>query len=295
MKVCRRGGPFALRLAPLVLVALVGAPSAGAEADASVAGAPAVAPSACAAGAAEAAARRIQSRYDAIRDLRADFEQQSRSATFAGQPVMDGEPKQGRVVFAKPGKMRWTYAAPDPSVVVSDGETLWIHDVEARTATRLAVTQEYLSGAALQFLLGDGRLLDEFHVRATACESGRIELDLTPRKDASYERLGLVADPASGDIAATSVVDLFGNRTEIRFRNVEVNLDPGKATFEFELPQGVELIDYSEAATSTSARPLALSRPQGLVLPQQGGSRFASWHPRGGVCGRMWRDLDDFV
>ena len=217
----------------------------------SVAKSAAVRPSGCPASAGVEAARKIQARYDGIRDLTAGFEQVSQSASFAGEPLMDSEPKSGRVVFAKPGKMRWTYGDPEPSVVVSNGETLWIHDVEGRTATRLEVTAGYLSGAALQFLLGDGDLLEEFDVEATACTADQISLELLPKNDASYERLGLVAARESGAIVATSVVDLFGNRTEIRFEGIAINQSPDAGVFEFLVPEGVELIDY--AATANDA------------------------------------------
>ena len=139
----------------------------------------------CAEGAAEKTALRVQTRYDGIRDLEAEFEQDSQSASFAGEPLMDSSPKIGKVVFAKPGKMRWTYASPDPSVVVSNGKTLWIHDVDGGTATRLEVTAGYLSGAALQFLLGDGNILEEFNVEATYCSDERVHLDLVPKAVAS--------------------------------------------------------------------------------------------------------------
>lgn len=195
-----------------------------------------------------ATAKAVQSRYEGIRDLSARFSQSSRSATFAGEPLMDAATKQGRVVFAKPGKMRWTYEEPEPSVVVSDGSTLWIHDVEGETATRLEVTAGYLSGAALQFLLGDGKLLDSFDVAAEACEGDQITLDLRPKEDATYERLGLVALRETGDIAETSVTDLFGNVTSIRFADVAVNQKPAAEVFAFEPPEGVEVIDYAAGA-----------------------------------------------
>jgi outer membrane lipoprotein carrier protein len=203
--------------------------------------------SACADGVGEATAQLVQARYDGIRDLRADFIQESQSASFAGVPLMDADAKSGRVVFAKPGKMRWTYISPEASVVVSDGSTLWIYDVEGGTATRLAVTAGYLSGAAFQFLLGDGNLLKEFEVAATSCTAERITMDLTPRGDASYERLGLVADAKTGDIEETLMVDLFGNRTAIRFDAMETNQKPEASVFEFEVPADVELIDYEAA------------------------------------------------
>lgn len=198
----------------------------------------------CASGVGEARARVVQARYDGIRDLSARFEQRSESATFAGTALMDDGAKRGEVVFAKPGRMRWTYRTPEESLVVSDGNVLWLHDVSGATATRLEVTAGYLTGAALEFLLGDGRILESFDVLATACEGDLVHLDLTPREEASYERLGLVATP-TGDITETSVTDLFGNRTTIRFEDVEVNQKPPARLFQFSPPEGVEIIDYA--------------------------------------------------
>lgn len=226
--------------ATCVGVALVCAAVAGAEED--------PAATRCAPDAGVRAAALVQDRYDGIRDLTAGFEQESQSATFGGQPLMDADVKRGEVVFAKPGRMRWRYADPEPSLVVSDGETLWIHDIEGGTATRLEVTAGYLSGAALQFLLGDGKILESFEVDATRCTPERVELTLLPKEDATYERLGLVADPKTGDIVATSVVDLFGNETVIRFLDVVVNQAPPAETFSFTPPEGVEMIDYATGA-----------------------------------------------
>ena len=211
----------------------------------SPAAAPAQADGACAESAASEMAQRVQDRYDGIRDLAAEFEQQSQSASFAGAPLMDADVKKGHVIFSKPGKMKWVYAAPDESVVVSDGSALWIHDVEGESATRLEVTQGYLSGAAVQFLLGDGKILEEFSVAAVACEGEQITLDLLPKQDATYERLGLVADRETAEIRETSLTDLFGNRTVIRFLDMQTNQSPAAETFVFTPPEGVEVIDYS--------------------------------------------------
>ena len=106
------------------------------------------------------------------------------------------------------------------------------------------MTEGYLSGAALEFLLGDGKLLESFDVRALACTDDRVSLDLEPRAEATYEKLGLVAKPSTGEILETSIVDLFGNRTVIRFEETIVNQAPEASVFRFEAPQGVEVIDY---------------------------------------------------
>lgn len=194
-----------------------------------------------------AVAQVVQGRYDAIHDLVADFEQTTESVVL-GMGALPGEADggsvtRGRVMFSKPGRMRWAYREPEESYVISNGAVLWIYDVAARQATRLPVGEEALAGAALQFLLGEGRLVETFRISATQCAEDSIELDLRPVEPSSYERLGLTADPVSGLIAATSIVDLFGNRTQIRFENLTVNQSAPEGSFEFVVPDGVEVVD----------------------------------------------------
>jgi outer membrane lipoprotein carrier protein len=215
-------------------------------------------------------AMKIQDRYDGIRDIHSNFEQRNESASFAGQPLMTAEAKTGRVVFAKPGKMRWTYLAPEPSEVVSNGKLLWIYDVEGRSITRLEVTAGFLSGAALQFLLGDGQILESFDVVTNDCQPSRVTLILHPKAEATYEQLGLVADRETGELLATSVLDLFGNLTEIRFSQTRINLDPGEEMFEMEIPEGVELIDYANYSASDSNSTGGSTSAEGLKSETQG-------------------------
>ncbi len=189
-------------------------------------------------------AARVQKHYDSVRDFAADFEQTTRPVGFASALPGAAEPARGRMVLAKPAKMRWTYSHPEPSLVVSDGTTLWLYSPVLKEAQRLPVTQGYLSGAALQFLLGDGKLLEAFRVSASGC--GReplVELDLEPREPASYERLGLTVREETGEVVATGILDLFGNRTRISFRNVEWNQDPAPEIFRFEPGPEVEVIE----------------------------------------------------
>lgn len=186
---------------------------------------------------------RIQKRYEGIRDLSARFEQVSRAVVLAGSAALEPAASQGQVVLAKPGRMRWSYLVPEPSFVISNGRVVWIYDVAGRQVTRVPVDQGYLAGAALQFLLGQGQLGETFEIEETGCEDGQIKLELLPREPATYERLSLTAETATGLVMATSIVDLFGNRTSIRFTNLEVNQSPDPSTFEFSLPEGVRLLE----------------------------------------------------
>lgn len=185
-------------------------------------------------------AGRVQARYEGVRDLEARFTQKSTSVAFGGA----GQEMRARGIarFAKPGRMRWTYEEPEPSVVVSDGKTLWIYDPVAKEAQEFPVGEGFLSGTAVQFLLGEGDILGAFEVRAEGCGTAAVRLRLRPRADASYESLELMVAPGTGDVRETAVVDLFGNRTDVIFESMRSNLKLDPAQFRFEAGPGVRVL-----------------------------------------------------
>jgi outer membrane lipoprotein carrier protein len=185
-------------------------------------------------------ALRVQARYEGVRDLETRFAQKSRSVAFGGA----GQEMQARGValFAKPGRMRWTYEEPEPSVVVSDGKSLWIYDPVAKEAQEFPVGEGFLSGTAVQFLLGEGKILDAFEVAAEGCGAATVRLRLRPRKETSYELLELRVAPETGDVRESAVVDLFGNRTDVIFESMRTNLGVDSAQFRFEAGPGVRVL-----------------------------------------------------
>jgi outer membrane lipoprotein carrier protein len=184
----------------------------------------------------------VQKRYEGIRDLRARFVQKTRAVSIgsrASEPTLS----RGVVVVAKPSRMRWSYETPEPSLVVSDGKTLWIYDPGFGEAQRLPADEAAFSGAALQFLLGRGDLQREFSIDLVSCETGAVELELTPKEPASYEKLFIVVEPVTGNVSRTRIDDLVGNSTVVEFSDLQVNLDPSGEVFRFVPPAGVRVIE----------------------------------------------------
>lgn len=230
----------------LAAVAAAVALSAAAPALGGPAGAAPSAPDSAAGDCAEAVARKVQQRYERVDDLSARFEQTTQVASFGAESTAGSEHASGVVVLAKPGRMRWSYEKPEPSLVVSDGHTVWLFDPQKREAQRFPNAESFLSGAAIQFLLGKGQLLDTFRVSAQRCDHDGVLLDLAPREPATYERLQLLADPATGEIRETAVFDLVGNATRVSFSHVELNRHPPASLFRFEPPSGVQVIELPE-------------------------------------------------
>ena len=188
-----------------------------------------------------AAVEAVQKRYESVRDISARFEQTSFSVALGR--AGSSSKSRGRVVFAKPGRMRWHYQEPEESLVVSDGHWLWIYDPAHKEAQKLEVGEAWLSGAAIQFLLGEGRILRDFEVRSESCDSQEAQLVLVPRSPTTYERLQLEVDVAGGDVRVTEVHDLLGNVTRVAFQDMQVNTDPPPETFGFEAPEGVKVLE----------------------------------------------------
>jgi outer membrane lipoprotein carrier protein len=200
-----------------------------------------VAPLALAASEEEKAILAIQKKYEETKSFRAGFVQKS-YVKMMNQTVE----ALGEVEIKKPGRMKWVYSAPDPQVLVSDQKTLWLYLPDDNQVTKMTLESIYSSNAPALFLAGRGKLTDTFDVVRVVKEGAETTLVLAPKKaDDTLEKLLLHAENKSFQIVGSTVYDKLGNRTEMRFQNIQVNLDIPDSTFRFELPAGAELLDYT--------------------------------------------------
>lgn len=183
----------------------------------------------------------IQSKYEQTKTFQAGFVQKS----YVKMMNQTLEAK-GQVQIKKPGQMKWVYQAPDPQVLVSDNKTLWLYVPEDEQVTKMPVENIYSSNTPALFLAGKGKLTDSFLV--TQVERGEKETTvvLVPKEeDDTLDRLLLHADNKSFQIVGSSVYDKLGNRTEMRFNNILIDRDIPASTFQFQVPDNVELLDYT--------------------------------------------------
>jgi len=191
------------------------------------------------------AASAVQSRYEGVRDVAARFEQTTHAARLGASPSAPAA-SRGRVTLAKPGKMRWNYEDPEPSLVVSDGKTVWIFDPAFGEVQKMPAAEGFLTGAAAQFLLGAGDMRRDFNVSTVSCSDAAAELELIPRQPATYEKVFLGIEPGTGTVHRTRIVDLLGNVVSVEFREQRFNLNPPDSEFRFQAPDGVKVIEISQ-------------------------------------------------
>jgi outer membrane lipoprotein carrier protein len=183
----------------------------------------------------------IQKHYDATKTFKAGFTQK------AYIKMMDQvQETRGEVYIKKPGKMKWIYNAPDPQILISNNKTLWLYLPEEKQVNKVPVENVYSNNTPALFLSGKGKLTDSFTVFQVIREEDKIVMVMTPkREDMGLEKLVLTADKNNYQIIGSTVYDKLGNKTDISFNKIEINLDLPEDMFQFKTPEGVEVMDFS--------------------------------------------------
>lgn len=182
-----------------------------------------------------AAARRVDRYLAGITTLRADFHQQVRDATGAVRETADGT-----VDLEKPGRFRWDYRKPSEQLLVSDGHTIWLYDVDLQQVTVRAADQA-MSATPAMLLSGEGRVSESFGIKDGGTSDGLEWALLTPRlgdTDFREVRLGF----RDGGLVRMELQDRLGQTTQIDFSAVEMNPRLPAGLFEFTPPPDVDVV-----------------------------------------------------
>jgi outer membrane lipoprotein carrier protein len=185
---------------------------------------------------------RVQSRYDQAKDFQAHFTQ-NYSRSVVGRVTVSA----GQVHFKKPGRMRWDYDKPEARMFLSNGQFLWLYEPSEKQAFKQDLKTSQLP-AALAFLLGKGRIADEFEVAwSSDARFGRPDdyrLSLRPKQpQATYKSIVFVVDAGDFSVRESVLVDQQGNVNHFVFSDLKINAKVSDEVFRWSPPAGVRVID----------------------------------------------------
>ena len=194
----------------------------------------------------------VQSFYEQTRTLQAEFEQTRYTRLYDRY-----DRAHGKVVFKKPGMMRWDYAKPNGQVFVSNGQKLSIYQPpeEGERHGQLierALDEDQLP-SAFAFLTGRGKLDEDFDARLVEHDHDQFEdgyvLQLLPRKPTpNYEQLVFYVrtltqgGKRAGVVQRVLIIDSAGNRNRFDFSKLKFNRDVPDKRFDYRSPKGTELV-----------------------------------------------------
>lgn len=188
---------------------------------------------------------RMQKRYDQAKDFHARFSQ-NYSRAVVGRATLS----TGAITFKKPGRMRWDYDKPEPRMFLSNGQVLWLYEPSEKQAFKQDLKTSQLP-AALAFLMGKGKITDEFDVAfAKDAKQGRpgdFRLALLPKQPQSaYKSILFIVDPKEFLVRESVLVDSQGNTNHFTFDGLEVNGKVADAVFKWTPPAGVRVVDMGQ-------------------------------------------------
>lgn len=181
----------------------------------------------------------VQNHYEAVGDYVADFTQVYQSAALG-----DERSSRGQVFFKKPGQMRWDYASPQERYLISDGQTLWVYEPAFGQYYQESLQNSQLP-VALRFLMGEGKLSDDFVVDPGApAPDGEAWLALTPRRsEGQLRELHLRVSRDTGAVLEVVIYDPLGNINRITFESTRENVSLPVSGFTFEPPEGATRVE----------------------------------------------------
>lgn len=170
-------------------------------------------------------------------------------------PAKDGQtPKtkgsSGTFEFLRPNRFKFLYKKPFEQSIVSDGQTLWLHDVDLNqvTARKLAQVLNGTPAAVIAAAADLKGLQADFTLLAlpqkTGVKDGVQWVQAVPKtKEGQLQSItvGLKTTDNGSELAALEILDSFGQRSVMTFSHFEVNPTISAASFQFKPPSGADV------------------------------------------------------
>jgi outer membrane lipoprotein carrier protein len=183
----------------------------------------------------------IEKRYS-VPGFSAEFTQES---TLKAMDIVDTA--AGNLKVRHPGMMRWEYVSPDPQIIVTDGDRLWIYRPEDNQVMVGNAPAFFKDGKGAGFLSDMKLLRAKFTVFLETTEMTGDEdyqLKLFP-EDQSLELASiiLVVDPQTYVIKNIVTYNAYEDETRIRMSNYNFDIKYDDDMFNFTIPKGVDILE----------------------------------------------------
>ncbi|WP_158945517.1 outer membrane lipoprotein chaperone LolA [Granulicella sp. S190] len=184
----------------------------------------------------DALIHKVDDHYNHLTSLRAHY-----TESYAGMGMTRAE--EGTLLLKKPGRMRWSYAAPVGKVFVLDGKFAWFYTPGDSQATRVPAKQLDDLRSPLRFLLGHTQLKKELDNLTVVADGNGFRISGVPKGMAQRVKLLSLGVSATGAIERMRLEEVDGAVTEFTFSAMQENVPVKDADFAFLPPAGVSVVE----------------------------------------------------
>jgi outer membrane lipoprotein carrier protein len=182
-------------------------------------------------------AQRIDRHYNQLHSLTAGF-----TESYEGLGMARTE--SGKLLLLKPGRMRWDYTTPPGKLFLLDGKYAWFYARGDTQVQRMPAKELDDLRSPLRFLLGHTELEKEMNSLTLApAANGQFTLSGQPKgQEKRVTRLTLTVTP-EGTITGIEIEEADGALTRFSFTSEAPNAPIPAATFQFQPPAGIPVVD----------------------------------------------------
>ena len=146
----------------------------------------------------------------------------------------------GSFEFSRPNRFRFAYAKPFEQTIVGDGQKVWIYDADLNQASSRKIGAAL--GATPAALLAGGSLEKDFELAALPAKDGLDWAQATPKaKDGAFKSVQVGF--RGKELAAIEIIDAFGQRSLLQFKQFSPGVTIAPETFTFTPPAGADVIE----------------------------------------------------
>lgn len=175
----------------------------------------------------------VEAKYAKVESIQAAFVQTTHSEIFGS------EEQRGTLVLKRPRMMRWEFTSGVDKLFVTNGKTMWVY---TRDDNQVIQYDNVTSQGGADSLLQSLDKLDEMFQVSLIDDSEGHHLQLVPKGDEQrFKKLELKLDPEL-NVKHVHFVDAFDQVTELDFQDVKLDVKVPDSTFDFQIPEGVEVI-----------------------------------------------------
>jgi outer membrane lipoprotein carrier protein len=184
----------------------------------------------------DALVRRVDEHYNHLTSLRAHY-----TENYSGMGMQRAE--EGTLLLKKPGRMRWSYAAPVGKVFVLDGKFAWFYTPGDTQATRVPAKELDDLRSPLRFLLGHTQLKKELDGLAVTPDGTGFRITGVPKGIEQRVKLLSLWVTTAGAIDRMKLEEVDGAVTEFAFSGMVENVPVKDTDFGFVPPPGVSVVN----------------------------------------------------
>jgi outer membrane lipoprotein carrier protein len=185
----------------------------------------------------------VENHYKSLKDFQADFVQVARILSYPKD-----QRSEGKVYLKRKEMMRWDYTKPSRDQYFIRGNEVIHYSPEMKQARVITLAAGGGVRSPLVFFEGlksaEADYAISFNEDPAFDRSKRVILQLTPhdKKRTGLLKILLFVNKKDGQVERVDQYDLYGNVTELYFRNVRVDQGLADSFFVFTPPKGVEMV-----------------------------------------------------